>query len=135
MAANAVSPRRIPILRPPPVAPQEKDVVALDRAHESWAGGSAFFLDAREPADYEAGHIAGALSLPIEEFDQHFAAVEPLLKPEAIIIVYCDGVDCELSNRLMVRLRELGYQNVRHLVNGWTEWRKAGFPTHTGALP
>ncbi len=135
LAANAVSPRRIPYLTPPKAAPQAQDTVALQQAQELWASGSAFFLDAREPADYAAGHIAGALSLPSEEFNDRFPPVERVLTRDATIIIYCDGLDCDLSNRLMVRLRELGYHNVRHLVNGWSAWRTAGLATHTGDLP
>lgn len=135
LAANAVSPRRIPYITPPKAAPQAQDTVTLPEAQELWSSGSAFFLDAREPADYAAGHIAGALSLPIEEFNDRFSPVASILTPDATIITYCDGMDCELSNRLMVRLRELGYHNVRHLVNGWTAWRTAGLLTHTGDLP
>ncbi len=135
LAANAVSPRRIPYVTPPKAAPQAQDTVAFQQAQELWAGGSAFFLDAREPADYAAGHIAGALSLPIEEFDDRFPLVERMLTPDATIITYCDGEDCDLSSRLTVRLRELGYHNVRHLVNGWSAWRRAGLATHTGSQP
>jgi rhodanese-related sulfurtransferase len=135
LAANAVSPRRIPYLTPPKAAPQAQDTVPFQEAQELWAGGSGFFLDAREPPDYAAGHIAGALSLPIEEFNDRFASVEQMLSRDATIITYCDGLDCELSERLTVRLRELGYHNVRHLVNGWSAWRTAGLATHTGELP
>jgi 3-mercaptopyruvate sulfurtransferase SseA len=35
----------------------------------------------------------------------------------------------------MVRLRQLGYHNVRHLINGWTAWHTAGLLTHAGAQP
>ena len=135
LAANAVSPRRIPYITPPKAPLQVQDMVALPEAQALWSSGNAFFLDAREPADYVAGHIAGALSLPIDEFNDYFSPVASILTPDSAIITYCDGMDCELSNRLMVRLRELGYHNVRHLVNGWTAWRNAGLLTHTGELP
>ena len=75
------------------------------------------------------------INLPVEDFDDHFPQIAPMLTSEAPIIAYCDGQECELSNRLMVRLRELGYHNVRHLVNGWTAWHSAGLLTHTGAQP
>jgi len=85
-----------------------------------------FLLDARSSADYAAGHIAGAFNLPVEDFDDHFPQIAPMLTPDTPIIAYCDGQECDLSRRLMVRLRELGYHNVRHLVNGWTAWHSAG---------
>jgi 3-mercaptopyruvate sulfurtransferase SseA len=57
-----------------------------------------------------------------------------MLSPDSEIVVYCDGDQCDLSHRLMTLLRERGgYAHVRVLVNGWTTWRKAGFPTEKGA--
>ena len=135
VAANALSPRRIPFLTPPKAPPRASDTVPLDDAKALWGSGTAFFLDAREPRDYQAGHIAGALSLPIDEFDDHYPQVQPMLTPDSTIVAYCDGLDCDLSHRLMDRLHELGYHNVRLLVNGWTTWHTAGLLTHTGDQP
>lgn len=135
VAANALSPRRIPLLTPPKTAPKAQDTVPLEEAKALWGSGTAFFLDAREPTDYRAGHIAGALSLPIEEFDDHYPQIQPMLTPDTTIVAYCDGKDCDLSHRLMDQLRELGYHHVRLLVNGWTTWHTAGLLTHTGDQP
>lgn len=135
LAANTASPRRIPFLTPPKAPPHAADVVTLEEAKALWNSGSAFFLDARAPADYRAGHIAGALSLPIDEFDNSYLQIQPMLTPDATIVAYCDGMDCDLSHRLVERLRELGYHNVRLLVNGWTTWHTAGLLTHSGSQP
>ena len=135
LAANAISPRRIPLLTPPKAPPQASDTVALEEAKAMWGSGTVFFLDARATADYQAGHIAGALSLPIEEFDAHYPPIQPMLTPDLRIVVYCDGQECDLSHRLMDRLRELGYHNVRVLTNGWTSWHTAGLLTHAGGQP
>lgn len=135
LAANEVSPRRILFLTPPKALPQVTDTISLEVANTLWSSGTALFLDARATADYNAGHIAGALSLPIEEFDDHYPQVQPMLTPDSSIVAYCDGVDCDLSHRLMDRLRELGYHNVRLLANGWTAWHTAGLLTHAGDQP
>jgi rhodanese-related sulfurtransferase len=135
LAANAGSPLHIPFLTPPKAPPHAADVVTLQEAKALWNSGTAFFLDARATADYQAGHIAGALSLPIDEFDNHYLQIQPMLAPDATIVAYCDGKDCDLSHRLMDRLRELGYHNVRLLVNGWTTWHTAGLLTHSGGQP
>lgn len=135
LAANAVSPRRIPLLTPPKTLEQASDKLPLETAKSLWSSGTALFLDARATADYNSGHIAGALSLPMEEFDDHYPQVQPMLTPDSSIVVYCDGVDCDLSHRLMDRLRELGYHNVRLLANGWTAWHTAGLLTHAGDQP
>ena len=88
--------------------------------------------DARKPADFEAGHIANALSLPVEEFQEHYTKLASILSPESPVVAYCDGTECELSHHLADELRGQGHTNVHILFNGWTAWRTNGFPTETG---
>ncbi len=135
LAANAVSPKRIPYITPPKPAVVDQNLITLEAAKELWGTGAGFFLDARAPADYAAGHIALAFSLPVEAFDEHYNNVAPMLAPDTPVVAYCDGVECELSHRLADRLRGLGYKDVRVLVNGWTAWRTAGYQTNTGTQP
>lgn len=135
LICNAVSPRRIAWITPPKAIPQPDAYVPLETARTLWSGGEAIFLDAREPADYEAGHIANAQNLPILAFDQHFGSVAPLLTPASQIVVYCDGTECELSHRLKERLGQMTFTNVQVLFNGWTAWKQAGLPTQQGAAP
>ncbi len=133
LLANAVSPRGIPYIRPPKPEPAPQDLISLEEAQALW--GAAVFLDARVPAEYAAGHIPHAFNLPAESFEQQYPRVAPLLSPDLPIIVYCDGVECELSHRVADRLRAQKYANVRVLVNGWTVWRTSGMPTETGEHP
>lgn len=135
LLANAVSPKGIPYSTPPKVELSAKEIISLEEANRLWGSGAAFFLDARSPADYAAGHIANAFSLPEEDFQAHWPQIAPMLTPEARIVAYCDGVECELSHSLAGKLRALGYTNVHVLVNGWTVWRAAGLSTQTGTQP
>jgi 3-mercaptopyruvate sulfurtransferase SseA len=50
------------------------------------------------------------------------------LEPETAIIAYCDGETCNLSHDLALFLKDMGFMNVRVLVNGWTVWSKSRFP-------
>jgi rhodanese-related sulfurtransferase len=133
LLSNAVSPKRISVITPPKKALKAEEFVPLTKAHELWSGGGAFFLDARKPADYEAGHIANALNLPVEEFGEYYPKLAPMLSPDSPIVVYCDGTECELSHHLADQLRQQGYTNVHMLFNGWTMWRQAGYPQEQGA--
>ena len=134
LAANTISPKRIPFLRPPPKALKPGEMLTLEEAKVIFESGTAFFLDARSPADFEAGHIAGAFNVPAEAFDEHFPQVAPILSPDRPLVVYCDGLECELSHHLADKLRERNFLNVRILRNGWTVWRTAGLPTQTGNM-
>ena len=133
LAVNLVSPRRIPFITPPKATIKPSETIPLEQAKKLW--GAAFFLDARAPADYAAGHISGALNLPAEEFDAHYPQVATLLTPESVIVCYCDGTECDLSKQLSESLHQRGFTNVHILVSGWTSWHGAGYPTSTGEQP
>ncbi len=132
LVGNAVSPRGIPLIAPPKKQPKPEEFIKLEKAKELWDAGTAIFLDAREPADYAAGHIGNALNLPAQSFEKHIAEMTPMLTPESQIVVYCDGKECELSHRLANSLNQSGYTNVHMLFNGWTTWTNAGFPAEQG---
>jgi rhodanese-related sulfurtransferase len=135
LAVNAVSPRRIPYIAPPPKQHAESEYISLADAYEHWRNGTTFFLDARDPADYQAGHIPNAFSLPVDEFSHYYPNVAPYLTTDGLIVCYCDGEVCDLSHRLADQLKLLGFKNVRVLKNAWTSWRNAGYPTNTGIQP
>lgn len=134
LAVNQVSPRGLPLIAPPKAAPVPSEFIALEQAKLLWQGGEALFLDAREPADYAAGHIGNALNLPAQSFAQHFGNVAPLLTPEQTLVLYCDGLECDLSHRLAASLRQQGFTNIHLLHHGWTVWRQAGLPVTLGGL-
>ena len=95
----------------------------------------ALFLDARSPELYTEGHIQGALNLPWDEFEKHFAQVMDGVPEDTTIVTYCDGETCSLSKDLAFALLQKGYFNVRVLVNGWTLWQQSGLPITAGAEP
>ncbi|MCX7887321.1 MAG: rhodanese-like domain-containing protein [Verrucomicrobiae bacterium] len=132
---NVVSPRRIPWRRAPRLAASAGEQIDFERARALWERGEAVFLDARSPGAYAAGHIAGAWSLPVEQFDAVFPKLRVRLAPEQELVVYCDGEHCDESVRLLAKLRVHGYSNAFVLVNGWTRWQLAGLPTSREPLP
>lgn len=132
---NTFSTRRIPWVRSPKRQLASVEEASLARARALWESGAAVFLDARSERDYAGGHIAGALSLPVVEFDAAFSRVRPKLDSEMPLVLYCDGDHCDLSQRLLMKLQPLGFTNAVVLVNGWTVWRKAGLPVRQGVEP
>lgn len=110
----------------------ESLIIPLEDAKGLYATGGAVFLDARGPQDYREGHILGAKNLPWQAFDKHAEAVLRDLPEDGVIIAYCDGESCSLSEELAKTLIDLGYEGVRVLVNGWTRWVQAGLPTAKG---
>lgn len=80
-------------------------------------------LDVRPKEEFEAGHVQGAINIPIEELEQHFEGFDP--KQE--IVAYCRGPHCILAFDAVAKLREKGF-SARRLENGYPEWMVAGFP-------
>lgn len=102
--------------------------IPLEDAADLFTDNAAVFLDARTPAEYDQGHIQGAVNLPWHDVDNHFETVIMTLDPEATVITYCDGETCSLSHDLALFLKDLGFTRVRVLVNGWTLWKEHNLP-------
>lgn len=110
----------------------ESLVVSVDEAGQVFESGEALFVDARSNEDYKAGHIRGAVNLPWQDVSQSFTKTARFLEGRAMIITYCDGESCDLSHELALFLKDMGFNNVRVLVNGWTVWREKGLPWDEG---
>ncbi len=106
--------------------PEGPDAISLKAALEAHRSGDAVFADARPQADYEAGHIKGALHLPVNRFDAWIDSFIEKHSRDTPIVVYCDGAHRPLSQALAEQLYYAGYDNVHHLQNGWRRWREAG---------
>jgi rhodanese-related sulfurtransferase len=107
-------------------------VITLEEAENLFLRNAAVFMDARNPAQYESGHIRGAINLPWSRVDEHVIEITEGFNPEKHIITYCDGVTCALSKNLALYLRDMGFVSVRVLVNGWTLWKNTHLPVEPG---
>ncbi len=90
--------------------------------------GEVVVLDVRPVEEYAAGHIPGALSLPLEHLEARLGELDPGLE----VVAYCRGPLCLLAPQAVATLRERGHQ-ARCLEDGMPEWRQAGLPVATGA--
>jgi rhodanese-related sulfurtransferase len=89
--------------------------------------GSVLVLDVRPSEEYAAGHIPGALSIPLAELETRLAD----LPPGAEIVAYCRGPYCVLAPQALGLLRRHGF-DARRLQDGLPEWRRAGLPVEVG---
>jgi rhodanese-related sulfurtransferase len=101
---------------------------------KQWHDRGALFLDARPILFYEMSHIPGALPLPEDDFDKHFAKLEPRLRSSLDIVIYCSGFGCEASHLVSRRLKAKGVPSVV-LSEGWPAWVDAGLPVREGPRP
>src|SRR5438128_241671 len=85
-------------------------------------------LDTRPSNEYAAGHIAGALSVPIDDLQRQLRQ----LPKEKEYVAYCRGPYCVYADRAVEILRSHG-RRARRLREGFPEWRAAGFPVETSS--
>ncbi|HOV98870.1 MAG TPA: rhodanese-like domain-containing protein [Bacteroidota bacterium] len=108
-------------------AHQQLEIIALPQAKEAYYSGSVRFIDARNEFEFKLGHIRGAIDIPLHDFDRYQTVLSEIPK-DVLLIVYCDGVQCNSSIELAKKLSELGFSNIKVFFGGWQEWRTAGLP-------
>ena len=89
--------------------------------------GEVTILDVRPAEEYEAAHIAGAVSVPLKELEARLAG----LPKGREIVAYCRGPYCVLAPDAVKLLRARGYR-AEVLVDGVSEWRARGLPVVQG---
>ncbi|HEX8804632.1 MAG TPA: metalloregulator ArsR/SmtB family transcription factor [Acidimicrobiales bacterium] len=87
-------------------------------------------LDVRPAAEFLAGHVPGAVSVPPDRLD---AAVRRL-PADGDVVAYCRGPFCIYADDAVRALRRRGHRAVR-LEDGFPEWRRAGLPVAAGSEP
>jgi rhodanese-related sulfurtransferase/predicted transcriptional regulator len=99
---------------------EDVEVIGREELRERLERGDAILVDVRPQEEYEAGHIEGARSIPIEELDQRLAE----LPADREIVAYCRGPFCAFAHEAVRRLTTAG-RTARRLDQGWPEWRLA----------
>jgi rhodanese-related sulfurtransferase/DNA-binding transcriptional ArsR family regulator len=79
--------------------------------------GAVTVIDVRPAVEFAAGHLPGAVSVPLDQLDDRLA----LLPRDRTIVAYCRGVYCLSADEAVSRLRANGFEALR-LEGGWSEW-------------
>jgi DNA-binding transcriptional ArsR family regulator len=103
---------------PEPVSMQE----LIERAEQ----GNVVILDTRPASEFAQGHIAGAVSVPIEELQQRLRQ----LPKRKEFVAYCRGPYCIYADRAVELLRASG-RRARRMLDGFPEWKAAGHPVES----
>jgi len=90
--------------------------------------GTAIILDARDAAEYEQGHIPGAINIPYDRIPEYFDVLQSQVPMEAHVVCYCRSLTCDFSDQLATELKIMGYKNVSVFSGGWDAWTTAGYP-------
>jgi rhodanese-related sulfurtransferase len=88
----------------------------------------AVLIDVSEPAEYAAGHVAGAKSVPLGQIETSTAL--PKNKALPLVVVCATGAR---AGKAVVALKKLGFENARVLAGGLEAWRAANLPVEKSA--
>jgi rhodanese-related sulfurtransferase len=97
------------------------EVVDKQGLLERVGSGDCIVLDVRPPEEYDAAHVAGALSMPLEELERRLGE----LPRDRQIVAYCRGPYCVLAVNAVETLRRHGFDAVR-AAESVEDWRELG---------
>jgi rhodanese-related sulfurtransferase/DNA-binding transcriptional ArsR family regulator len=100
--------------------------VSLNELEEMITNKNVLLMDVRPSAEYEFGHITGAISVPMNDL---LCCLKDFSKAKQII-AYCRGPFCVLADEAVRVLTENGF-NVRRLDEGYPEWKMKHVSTHS----
>lgn len=93
------------------------EAVTLDELSKRMDAGEVVLLDVRPIDEYEAAHIPGAVSIPIEELAEQLSS----LPQDAAIVAYCRGPYCLMAIKAIEMLKARGYEAI-HLDRSVHDW-------------
>lgn len=116
-----------------------------ERAHELWKQDVPF-IDPRTPADFQVGHIPGAIRLQndpdrswverqsnpggkLEDLTE--AALKEVVPKDQPVVFYCNGTDCGRSSSSSALAVKWGWEEVYYYRRGFPSWQDAGYPVAT----
>jgi len=85
--------------------------------------GLVTVLDVRPREEFEAGHLPGAVNIPMDRLESELAR----LPKKREVVAYCRGPYCLMSFDAVLKLRQRGWK-ARRLNEGYPEWKAAGLP-------
>jgi len=91
--------------------------------------GLVTVIDTRPAEEFAAGHLPGALNVPLRELKRRLRE----LPRDQEIVAYCRGAYCVLSYEAVAELRKRGFKASR-LEGGYPEWKAAGLPVESAAM-
>lgn len=109
---------------------EDVDAIGRDELVQRLRAGEIVLVDVRPPEEFDAGHIDGARSIPIDELEDRLAE----LPDDREVVAYCRGPFCAYAHEAVRRIQASG-RPARRLREGWPEWRLADTTTRRMETP
>ena len=101
------------------VLPEGWGVIKSDGLLEALVENPPLLVDVRQPEEFEAGHIEGAINVPLREMGQYLSMMDMVPKDQPIVAICGSG---HRSTVAMVGMQMLGFENVKSLAGGMKGW-------------
>lgn len=92
----------------------------------TWRPDGVLVVDVREPMEYAAGHVPGAVNLPRGVLEFRLEAAPELANRQRPVLLYCQTSACAALSAMS--LLQMGYTTVRSIAGGFDDWIAAGLP-------
>ncbi len=125
--ADTASPAPLSAARPETSGQAVFRVITLDQMKRIVDERRGMVLDARAPAEYEQGHIAGAQNLYAMEPDTWVGRIAEIPR-DTLVAIYCSNPHCPYGRDLAEFLGAFGFSNMLLYDEGWDGWSAAGLP-------
>jgi 3-mercaptopyruvate sulfurtransferase SseA len=92
-----------------------------DRLHDP----DVVIIDARRAIDFRAGHIEGAINIPVNATATERSNILSSVSPSSEVVIYCQSATCTYAEKVANAIAFSGYENVSLYREGWREWERA----------
>ncbi len=101
--------------------------ISIDEALKILQTHKPLIIDARNEIDYQSVHIKDAINIPVKNFENYIDLIFSLPK-DTLIIIYCEGIHCNLSHQLAEKMTNFGFTNLNIMYEGIEGWLKRNLP-------
>jgi rhodanese-related sulfurtransferase len=105
--------------------------ISLRQLQTLIATKTAVVIDARNSEAYEKGHVPSAINIPFLLMFDYIAALSSI-PTDTLIIIYCEGINCELSSNLAASLKSMSFSRIFVYQEGIQGWQNAKLPQESG---
>jgi len=102
--------------------------ISLAEAQRLLGQPGVLFVDGRAYNEWQAGHLPGAIALPVGEFDKRWPMHKKELRKAKVVVIYCHGENCGMADTVADLLSNKGLRNMAVFWGGFPAWRDASLP-------
>lgn len=109
------------------ISSEKIEEISIDEALKIIQTQKPLLIDARNENDYLLFRIKDAINIPAKHFDNYLDLIFTLPK-DTLIIIYCEGIHCNLSHQLADKLMNFGFTNLKIMYQGIEGWQQRNLP-------